>query len=60
MTNFIGWIKSLYVHLQYLVEKKIMTELCLSMSMNDIAQFSSLVRHVINEEKVIPVNIVIC
>ena len=37
-----------------------MTELCLGMSMNDIAQLSSLVRHVINEEKVIPVNIVIC
>ena len=37
-----------------------MTELCLSMSMNDIAQLSSLVRHVIDEEKVIPVNFVIC
>ena len=37
-----------------------MSELCLSMSTNDIAQLSSLVRHVINEEKVIPVNIVIC
>ena len=37
-----------------------MTELCLGMSMNDIAQLSSLVRHVIDEEKVIPVNIVIC
>ena len=37
-----------------------MTELCLSMSMNDIAQLSSLVMHVIDEEKVIPVNIVIC
>ena len=37
-----------------------MKELCLSMSMIDIAQLSSLVRHVIDEEKVIPVNIVIC
>ena len=37
-----------------------MTELCLSMGMNDIAQLSSSVRHVISEEKVIPVNIVIC
>ena len=37
-----------------------MTELCLSMNMNDIAQLTSFARHVINEEKVIPVNIVIC
>ena len=37
-----------------------MTELCLSMSMNDIAQLPSSVKHVINEEKVIPANIVIC
>ena len=37
-----------------------MTEPCLGMSVNDIAQLSSFVRHVINEEKVIPVNIVIC